>query len=173
MPKEKQRFVDPSLTLLPVGTPGKLYRSSMPYSRMFDPNSIVFDQYLKAGIDWVIVLNLSEELLYHSGHDLLNEYEQAGMQVLHLPVPDFSAPAAGAWNAELAQAAQLLREGQNLAVHCHAGIGRTGGFVTCLAQDLLGLSGEESIDWVRQYIPSAVESEYQRQFVLDYQKHKK
>ncbi len=55
-----------------------------------------------------------------------------------------------------------------LAMHCHAGIGRTGIFLACMAQDLLGMDAEESIRWVRGYIPGAVETPYQLQFVREY-----
>lgn len=45
-------------------------------------------------------------------------------------------------------------------------------FSACLAQELMGLSPQDSIEWVRQYIPGAVETEYQTQFVLDYPQHR-
>jgi protein tyrosine phosphatase domain-containing protein 1 len=67
----------------------------------------------------------------------------------------------------------LVEQGKNVAVHCHAGIGRTGIFLACMAQDYLGMSPDESISWIRQYIPGAVETLYQMKFVRDYPKHKK
>ena len=62
----------------------------------------------------------------------------------------------------------LARSGENLVIHCHAGVGRTGIFAACMAQDVLGLSADEAINWVRQSIPFAVETAYQQQFVRAY-----
>ena len=43
-----------------------------------------------------------------------------------------------------------------LVVHCHAGMGRTGLFLACLAQRALHMSPVEAIDWVRSYVPGAL-----------------
>jgi hypothetical protein len=37
-----------------------------------------------------------------------------------------------------------------------------------MARQLLGLSGDEAIRWVRQYIPGAVETELQEELVNEY-----
>jgi hypothetical protein len=39
-------------------------------------------------------------------------------------------------------------------------------FAALLARALLGLSGEEAIQWIRRYIEGAVETTEQRQFVI-------
>jgi hypothetical protein len=36
-----------------------------------------------------------------------------------------------------------------------------------LAKILLGFSGEEAIHWVRRYIPKAIESEEQKNFIVE------
>lgn len=153
---------------LPFQLPGKIFRSVMPGSRMFDPEDKVMDLYQQAGIEVVVVLNPELDIREHAVRDLRERYEQAGLTQLHAPVADFSAPPAGTWNGALQEVADLLRAGKKVAVHCHAGIGRTGMFSACLAQEVLGLTPQESIEWVRQYIPGAVETEYQNQFVLEY-----
>ena len=50
---------------------------------------------------------------------------------------------------------------------CSAGIGRTGLFMAYLAKRCLGLSGAEALQWVRHFIPRAVETPAQQRLVLD------
>lgn len=153
-------------TELPYGQPGRVFRSPTPGSKSFDPEHRVLGLYEEADIAAVVVLNSIEEHLRHSGRELLPLYEQAGIQVIYDPVPDFSAPPHGTWDASLDEVAALLRQGKNVAIHCHAGVGRTGIFAACLAQDLLGLSPKAAIEWVRQFIPFAVETQFQQQYVF-------
>jgi len=170
LPDELASGPVPLITLLPVHLPGTLYRSPTPGSWMFDPDDEIFDKYLKAGINVVVVLSPADELKRNTGRDLFKRYADAGIEVIHAPTADFSAPEKGYWDGTIAQAIQHLNEGKNLAVHCHAGLGRAGIFIACMVQDILGLDPEQAVEWTRQYIPRAVDTYLQRQFVRDYKK---
>jgi atypical dual specificity phosphatase len=94
-------------------------------------------------------------------------YREAGFSFLCLPVPDGGAPT-------FEQAARFVRfvtENQTLsqavAVHCEAGLGRTG---TMLAVYLIstGKTAAEAIEMIRSVEKSAVETERQIQFLENY-----
>ena len=60
---------------------------------------------------------------------------------------------------------EFAQAGKNVAIHYSAGIGRTGLFMALLARKILGYPGEEAITWVRQYVPNAVETADQKDFL--------
>lgn len=157
------------LNELPYKLAGKIYRSPMPYSRMFDPDRQVMSAYRQVGIEVVVVLAYWEEILQKAGVDLKEEYEQSGMDVIYQPAPDFGTPDPKPFRWALDQAWQTARQGRNVAVHCHAGLGRTGIFAACLAKGVLGLDGTQAFTWVRQYIPGAVENQDQIRFIEEFE----
>lgn len=167
LPDFQQRPEPTLFSELPFGAPGHIFRSPTPGSYMFDPQDKVLALYLANKIDIVVVLNSEEEHLRYTGKDLLKRYTQAGFRVIYAPVPDFSAPELGHWDQALQAAVSAVQAGENLAIHCHAGIGRTGIFAALMAHDLLGTNAEESITWVRKYIPYAIDTDYQKRFVRD------
>ena len=172
LPQELQRDKAGLITEIPFNTPGKLFRTVTPGSYMFDPDNAVMDLLKARQTDWVIVLNETEEHERFTGGSLLGRYALDGIQSIYAGVPDFSAPPAGTWNGHIQETIHLLEQGKNVAVHCHAGIDRTGIFLACLAQEMFGMNPDESITWIRQYIPGAVETLYQVKFVRDYPNHK-
>ncbi len=172
-----QQHPEPTLfSELPYGAAGRVFRSPTPGSHMFDPEDQVLDLYLANNINTVVVLNSEEEHLRYTGKDLLQRYAQSGLRVIYAPVPDFSVPESGHWDQALHAAVKAVQNGENLAIHCHAGVGRTGMFSAMMAHELLGTDAKESIDWVRRYIPYAIDTDYQKRFVrehIDRVDHKK
>jgi len=155
------------LTRLPFGFPGEIYRSPMPMGP-YDPRHELLEAYTAAGIQLVVMLSAQGEELRLSGHDLTSLYRQMGMEVVHLPIADFHTPDQAALSRVLERIQAAASQGQNVVVHCSAGLGRTGMLLACLAKQTLGMDGAAAIQWVRQYIPGAVETDAQSQFVNEF-----
>ena len=135
----------------------------------FDLGLTTFDEYQEAEIDTVVMLIGEGEDHHHAGQDLKTLYQNHGWRVLHVPVSDFSVPADKQILFEALKEAQMQAEcGCNLVVHCFAGRGRTGMFLAMLARQVMGFSGKEAINWLRQYFP-AVETPEQAQMVEDFE----
>lgn len=134
--------------------------------RKYDPEGVIDEAYRSYEISVIVLLAEDHECKEKAGRDLKGLYTKDGFRVVHLPIVDFSTPKAMDLRLALDVTAREAQSGRHIAIHCSAGIGRTGLFTTCLAKKLLNLPGEEAIEWVRQHIPHAVETPEQQQFVV-------
>jgi protein-tyrosine phosphatase len=155
------------ITELPLNLPGRVLRSPMPFSA-YDPQGRVLDAFRANAVSVVVVLAEPDECLRHAQCALAEVYRTEGFEVLHLPIRDFTVPAPASLEPVVREALEHARGGRNVAIHCHAGKGRTGLFAACLVREALGLSGDEAIAWIRRYIPGAVETSDQAAFVRSY-----
>ncbi len=153
------------LTELPYGMRGQVYRSPMPFSAIYDPFAVIFDFYRQAKIDLVVMLVRTEETQKHAKRDLGAFYREAGMPVLHMPIKDFSVPPLDVFQVVVAQVIDAAYAGKNIAMHCHAGLGRTGVLAACMAKIVFDINGETAIRWLRKFIPEAVETSEQHRFI--------
>jgi protein-tyrosine phosphatase len=152
---------------LPFFLPGKIYRSPMPFSQ-YDHFG-AWSAYQDHDVQLVVLLTEQQEYLAYARRDLPDFYRSQGLDVLHLPVPDFGIPTNHAqWDEGVRAVMEAAGDGKNVAVHCLAGLGRTGTFMACLAKSVLKMSGIEAIDWVREFIPGAMENSNQEEFVSSF-----
>lgn len=156
-----------ALTELPLNLPGRLYRCPMPFSE-FDRAGLLVDLFTLNEISLVVVLAEAQECLDVARCDLIGLYRSRSMEVIHLPIRDFTAGNGELIHPYVRRVLDELRTGRHVAIHCHAGIGRTGMFAACLAREVLGLSGNEAIVWIRRLVPGAVESRGQEDLVRAY-----
>lgn len=154
------------LTELPFGFSGRIFRSPMPFGP-YDLHGEVYDRFREAQITVVVLLADEDECRHKTGQNLRALYLDAGLQVLYLPIPDFSVPTKDDLEQAVLRAIAYAQAGHNIVVHCSAGIGRTGLFMAYLAKQVLGLSGAAALTWVRHYIPRAVETPEQQCLLLN------
>jgi len=80
-----------------------------------------------------------------------------GMIEIHLPVPDFAPPKAEQIERGVASITAAVAAGQQVVVHCGAGLGRTGALLACYLV-WRGLAPTEAIAFVRASRPGSLET---------------
>jgi len=156
------------LTHIPLNYSGHVYRSPMPFSR-YDPSQRVWDGYLANKIRDVFVLAEVHEFPRVAAFDLLGFYRSQGLDVYHYPIPDFQVPKDRKALDVAIEALELRAQaGKPIAVHCLAGIGRTGLFLGCVGKRHLSLGGQQAVQWIREVIPGSLENLLQENYVSDF-----
>lgn len=90
--------------------------------------------------------------------------EQYGIQGIHMPIKDMHAPSIEETEQMCRRISGVMAEGQAVAYHCRAGLGRTG---TLLASHLImeGKSALDALESVRRIEPRWVQSDEQVKFL--------
>lgn len=152
--EEKQSFVLPNFSWL---IENRL--AGVAYPRSEDALVLLQKQGVQA------LLNLSEEAL---PAEILKKYR---LQAEHLPVADFTAPTLEQVERALAIIDGFLRHDLPVAVHCGAGLGRTGTILACYLVSQ-GSSAKSATEQVRTRRPGSIETLEQEAVIEAYEQHR-
>jgi protein-tyrosine phosphatase len=142
---------------------GKVYRSPMPNTRDLERYSSEFK------ITTIVQLCFDREFSTYGKENVLKLREAKQFKVIKFPIEDFKIPKSKADTREMVdRIIGLVRDGENVVIHCVGGNGRTGLMLACLARKILNLDGPEAVRWVRKFVSTAVERPLQEKFVATY-----
>jgi atypical dual specificity phosphatase len=86
--------------------------------------------------------------------------DRFGLTEIHIPVPDFTAPTPAQLEQGVSAIEGHLAQGHAVAVHCAAGLGRSGTLVACYIVHQ-GQAPRDAIAQVRALRPGAIETDSQ------------
>ena len=90
---------------------------------------------------------------------------EVGMEHYKLPFPDGTAPPIELIREFVGIVDRALKQGKPVAVHCLAGLGRTGTMIACYLVYAEGMDPWQAIDAVRRARPGSVENDSQERAV--------
>jgi atypical dual specificity phosphatase len=98
--------------------------------------------------------------------------EDAGLLLFHVPMEDMEAPTAEQIDRCLSAIQRANDKEMGVAVHCAAGLGRTGVVLACHFVDQ-GMSAVHAITRVRQLRPGSIETSEQSDAVAEFSRRKR
>jgi protein-tyrosine phosphatase len=135
---------------IPLETRGNLYAGPMPYGP-YDCFDTLLRSYKLHNVKRVLVLVTQDEIAQKARRDIFAEYKKARIAVVHFPINDLTCPFFDDFEPIVVRIADALKAGENVAVHCNAGVGRTCLVAGCMAVKLLGMTEKEAVEHVRKY----------------------
>lgn len=102
---------------------------------------------------------------------ILDAAQTASIACVDFPIADYHTPSASviaALTEDAPRRQAIWAKNQCLAIHCHAGAGRSGLIAAWLCMDA-GMTASQAITHVRQFHPEAVETAMQEQWLQDHQ----
>ena len=92
-----------------------------------------------------------------------------GFKYLHLPIADFTPPSLTQIHTFTEFVSQMHQNNIGVAVHCAAGMGRTGTMLACYLV-YIGESANHAIESIRTIRPGSIETPEQEDIIYKYYK---
>jgi atypical dual specificity phosphatase len=108
-----------------------------------------------------VILSLTEDPLRR---DWVNE---AGLMMVHVPVADMEAPSPAQLDHCVATIARATEHKLGVAVHCSAGLGRSGVVLACCLVTR-GMNAQNAIARIRRLRPGSIETQEQADAVVEF-----
>jgi atypical dual specificity phosphatase len=131
--------------------------AAMPYPGSEDAFTLLYEKGIRA------MLNLAERPYSYEAP------ARMGLYTRHIPVPDFTAPTLQQAQEAVAMISSCLENQQPVAVHCMAGLGRTGTILACYLV-ALEMSANNAITVIREWRPGSIETLEQEAVVYEYER---
>ena len=152
-----------------AGSPGRLGMTFLPGKRdHVHHRDLVSDVHVlreRCGVDSFLLLVEDHELKSLGVPDIADVMAAHRIELLRHPIVDVDVPTDRvALRQTLAEIRGRLANGENVAIACRGGIGRTGTVVGCLLRDA-GLDATEAIALTRATRPGTIETAAQERFV--------
>jgi len=116
------------------------------------------------GIGIRAILNLSEAPLPYKALNTV------GLLTRHIPVAGFTAPTLDQVKQAVTMISSCLDSHLPVAVHCVAGLGRTGAILACYLVSQ-GISADKAITTIREWRPGSIEVPEQETVVYEYEQY--
>ena len=163
--------ISPDLTKGAVGLtlcPGKYDEAAM--TGAWDRDlTLDLDAIENWGAGAVVTLLEQKELTFLRVEQLGKEVRRRRLLWFHLPIIDVSIPDETFetnWNDACPELLRLLRNGDNVLIHCRGGLGRAGTIAARLLIEM-GMKPNIAIEQVRSVRPGAIETKEQENYILN------
>lgn len=107
------------------------------------------------------IVTLTEESLNRE------EIEKNNFSYIHIPIRDFQPPTIDQVKIFVDFTEKMIQENKAVAVHCHAGIGRTGTMLACYLVKT-GMKANDAISEIRYLRPGSIETRAQEDVIFEY-----